>query len=184
MSLLLTLYIVLNNSIEFEQLNAGWAEPLKVNVNFYLTFVFWKVMLDLATNLHKISSKITIKTPEQHQLTSIQCLHGKHSTTSLVFVPSTLNMKLFAGQLSSFCEDTWEICEVVPTNSCFAAYNLCLWETPAKELFGSKAGGKILKIYKIIYFGYFFKFMYLYHQMMATFVKIEMEAANALCCKK
>ena len=31
-SLLLTLYIVLVNSIEFEQVNAGWAEPLKKGV--------------------------------------------------------------------------------------------------------------------------------------------------------
>ena len=28
-SLLLILYIVLVNSIEFEQVNSGWAEPLK-----------------------------------------------------------------------------------------------------------------------------------------------------------
>ena len=32
MSLLLILYIVLVNSIECEQVNAGWAEPLKKGV--------------------------------------------------------------------------------------------------------------------------------------------------------
>ena len=76
--------------------------------NFYLTLLLRKVMLDLATNLHKISSKLTIKTPEPHQLTSLQCLYCKlytHFTTSLVFIPLPLNMKLFAGQLSSFWED-------------------------------------------------------------------------------
>ena len=31
-SLLLTFYIVLGNSIECEQVNAGWAEPLKKKV--------------------------------------------------------------------------------------------------------------------------------------------------------
>ena len=32
LSLLLTLYIVLVNSIELEHVNAGWAEPLKRSV--------------------------------------------------------------------------------------------------------------------------------------------------------
>ena len=84
--------------------------------NFYLTLLLRKVMLDLATNLHKISSKLTIKTPKPHQLTSLQCLYCKlytHFTTSLVFIPLPLNMKLFAGQLSSFWKDMWEIWEIV-----------------------------------------------------------------------
>ena len=98
-------------------------------------------------------------------------------------------MKLFTGQLSSFCEDIWEICEIVPKSSCFAeescvTYNLWLCERAAKELFGSKTGGQILQIYKIlnvlhifIYFGYFFRFMYSYQQMMATLMQADTEAA-------
>ena len=49
-----------------------------------------------------------------------------------------------------------------------------------KELSGSKAGCQILQIYKtknvlhiFIYFGNFFKSMYLHHQMMATFMQID-----------
>ena len=53
----------------------------------------------------EIYSKLTIKTPERHQLTSFQCLYCKlytHFTACLVFALLTLNMQLFAGQLSSF----------------------------------------------------------------------------------
>ena len=62
------------------------------------------------------------------QLISLQCLYCKfftHFPASLIFVPLTLNMKLFAGQLSSFCEDMWEIhreaamYKIVPRSSCF-----------------------------------------------------------------
>ena len=56
----------------------------------------------------EICSKLIIKTPEQHQLTSLRCLYCKldtHFTTCLVFALVTLNMQLFAGQLSSFCEE-------------------------------------------------------------------------------
>ena len=88
--------------------------------NFYLTSLFSKAVLELAMNLYKLCSKLTMETPERHQLTSLQCLYCKlytHFTTSLVFVTLTLNMKLFAGQLPSFCEDMWEICEIVPKSS-------------------------------------------------------------------
>ena len=38
---------------------------------------------------------------------------------------------------------------------------------------------KILNVvYIFIYFGYFFKSIYSYHQMMATFTQIDTEAAN------
>ena len=69
-------------------------------------------------------------------------------------------------------------------------YNICLSATPAKELFGRKAVGQILQIYKIlsvlhifIYFRYFFKSMYSYHEMV-TFMQIDTEAANAWWSKK
>ena len=66
--------------------------------------------------------------------------------------------------------------------------NLCLCKTPAKELFGYKAGSQILQIYKIlnifIYFGYFFKFMYSCRQMISTFMQIDTEEANTWCSKK
>ena len=55
-----------------------------------------------------ICSKLTIKTPERRQLSSIRCLYCKlytHFATFLVFV-LTLNMQLFAGKLFSFCEET------------------------------------------------------------------------------
>ena len=48
-----------------------------------------------------------MKTPERYQLTSLRCLYCKlytHFTIFLTFVLLTLNMQLFAGQLSSFCE--------------------------------------------------------------------------------
>ena len=129
-----------------------WNQYLKWN--FYLALLCWKVMVELATNLHKICSKLTINTPER------QCLYCKlftHFTTSLVFLPLTLNMKLFAGQLSSFCEDMWEQRSLqIRGKLC----NVCLCEKPAKELFVRKAVGQILQIYKIlkvlhifIYFG-------------------------------
>ena len=54
-------------------------------------------------------SKLTIKTPEQPQLSWLRCLYCKlytHFATCLVFVLLTLNIQLFAGQLSSFCEET------------------------------------------------------------------------------
>ena len=38
-SLLLTLHIVLVDFIEFEQANAGWAEPLKIGVYKYSCFL-------------------------------------------------------------------------------------------------------------------------------------------------
>ena len=60
----------------------------------------------------------------------------------------------------------------------YVTYNLCLCEAPAKELLGSKTGGQILQICKILnvlhiflYYGYFFKSMYSRHQMMATLSK-------------
>ena len=65
-----------------------------------LDFTVLKIYVGVSYELHKIGSKLTIKTPERHQLTSLQCLYCKlykHFTTSLVFVQLTLNMKLFAG---------------------------------------------------------------------------------------
>ena len=60
----------------------------------------------------------------------------------------------------------------------YVTYNLCFCEAPAKELLGSKTGGQILQICKILnvlhislYYGYFFKSMYSRHQMMATLSK-------------
>ena len=56
----------------------------------------------------EICSKLTIKTPEQHQLSSLLCLYCKlytHFTTCQVFALLTLNMQLFTWQLSSFCEE-------------------------------------------------------------------------------
>ena len=55
-----------------------------------------------------ICSKLTINTPEQHQLSSVWCLYCKfctHSTTCPILVLLALNMQLFAGQLSSFYEE-------------------------------------------------------------------------------
>ena len=69
--------------------------------------------------------------------------------------------------------------------------NLTNPESAPEELFGSKAGDQILQIHKklnvlhiFIYFGYFFKFMYSYHQMIGTFMEIDKEAANPWCSKK
>ena len=65
-----------------------------------LDFTVLKIYVGVSYELHKICSKLAIKTPERHQLTSLQCLYCKlykHFTTSLVFVQLTLNMKLFAG---------------------------------------------------------------------------------------
>ena len=60
----------------------------------------------------EICPNITGKTPERHQLTSLGFLYCKlytHFTVCLVFVLLTLNMQLFAGQLSFFRKDMWEI---------------------------------------------------------------------------
>ena len=98
-----------------------WNWHLKLN--FYLSLQFWKLILEFATKLLKIFSKLTIKTPERHLLASLQRLYCKldtYFTTSLVFVSLALNMKLIAWQLSSFCEDMWKICEIVPKSRCFA----------------------------------------------------------------
>ena len=78
----------------------------------------------------EICSKLTIKTPERHQLNSFQCLYCKlyaHFTTCLVFVLLTLNMQLFDGQLPSFlwrCERYIEKqpCEIVPKSSSSADF--------------------------------------------------------------
>ena len=55
---------------------------------------------------------------------------------------------------------------------------------------GCKAVRQILQIYKIlsvvhvfVYFGYFFKSMYSYHEMV-NFMQIDMEGANARLSKK
>ena len=57
----------------------------------------------------EIYLKLTIKTPERSQLSSLQCLYCQLYTnfaTCLVFVFLTLNMQLFAGQLFYFCKET------------------------------------------------------------------------------
>ena len=75
----------------------------------YRTFTCSKSTVEtVEQGLKKICSKLTIKTPERHQLTSLRCLYCKlytHFTTCLVFVLLTLNMQLIAGQLSSFSEN-------------------------------------------------------------------------------
>ena len=70
----------------------------------------------------EMCSKLTIKTPQHHELTSFRCLYCKlytHFTTCLAFELLTLNMQLFAGQLSSFCK-YMQPCEIGSKSSCSA----------------------------------------------------------------
>ena len=123
----------------------------------------------------KICLKLTIKTAERYQVISLRCVSCKfytHFATYLAFVLLTLNMQLFAGQLSSFCEDMWLIhIEVVMLiffekkfhcrfELSFVTYNNCLCETTVKELFVVKLENKSYKFTKKLTFYYFFKTMY------------------------
>ena len=155
----------------------------------------------------EICLKLTIKTAERYQVISLRCLYCKfytHFTTCVALVLLTLNMQLFAGQLSSFCEDIWEIhIEVVMLiffekkfhckfELSFVTYNRCLCETPVKELFGSNAGEQILQIYKKM--NVLYNFMHSISitsskpctplQIRVTFIQIDKEAGNARCSKK
>ena len=69
----------------------------------------------------EICSKLTIKTPKPHQLTSFYSLFCKlytHFKTCLVFVLTTLNMQLFAGLLSFFWQNMWEIHREAAMRNC------------------------------------------------------------------
>ena len=152
----------------------------------------------------EICSKLIIQTPKRHQLNSLRCLYCKlftNFTTCLVFLIADLEhsncLLRSCHPFVKICERYIEKqpCELIPERKCSAdskkVVYLCLCEKPAKELFGSKAGGQIMQFDKIlnvsdifIYFFYFFKSMYSYHQMMATFMEIETKAANAWCSKK
>ena len=73
---------------------------LVLEMKLLLDLTVLKRYVEISNEPAKICSKLTIKTPERHQLTSLQCLYCKlykHFTTSLVFVPLTLNMNLFTG---------------------------------------------------------------------------------------
>ena len=73
---------------------------LVLEMKLLLDLTVLKLYVEISNEPAKICSKLTIKTPERHQLTSLQCSYCKlykHFTTSLVFVPLTLNMNLFTG---------------------------------------------------------------------------------------
>ena len=50
---------------------------LALEMKLLLDFTVLKSYVGIATNLHKICSRLTIKAPERHQLNSLQCLYCK-----------------------------------------------------------------------------------------------------------